>query len=252
MEKNRTKGFIQQRSFLLSILLHLLLLLLFTIVIVIKPADEEKKHPHLYIPSYVYTGSTAAFKQPRHTQKTQRQNVQHMAQDEKEIETPKNAIAVKETERKSQFAAKKKNKPKQTMANRQQPMSAMSMLAASLTSLKQQQMNSLKRVNNDKPVLLIGDLNQPADPIIRLLAQSLSAHFRYPETEGMLGIKGRVIVEVALHPEGYFTDIRMLKSSTNANLDAAALYAANTAPDVQGANRFLSEPTRFVVGFVFD
>ena len=98
----------------------------------------------------------------------------------------------------------------------------------------------------------MGDLNQVADPIVKLLGRSLSAHFQYPDTEGILGIKGKVILELILHPNGNITGIRMLKSSHNQNLDSAALYAANTAPTVLGADKFLSTPMRFVIGFVFE
>jgi TonB family protein len=99
---------------------------------------------------------------------------------------------------------------------------------------------------------MIGDDHAPADPLIKLIGRSLSAHFRYPRMAGELGIRGRVIVELTLHPEGYYSDVQMLKSSDNEDLDAAALYAVNSAPDVIGADHFISKPKHFVIGFVFN
>ncbi len=235
------KGFIRN-SFFLSILLHLLILLSITTVILVKP-EEQKKPPHLYIPSYVYKGSASYFKSPpkkptpRYTQQAKQQ---------------KSLMDQKETDHQSTLIVNKKQQTRKSINHSQQP-SHFSMWQASLASLQQEQINSLRQAQDkEKPVLLIGDLNQVADPIIKLMAQSLSAHFNYPETEGRLGIKGRVIIELVLHPEGHFTNINILKSSENHNFDAAALYAANTAPLVEGANRFLSKPTRFVIGFVFN
>jgi hypothetical protein len=42
-----------------------------------------------------------------------------------------------------------------------------------------------------------------------------------------------------------------VQSSQNEDLDAAALYAVNKAPRIDGADRFLAKPKTFVVGFLF-
>src|SRR5438477_525236 len=78
------------------------------------------------------------------------------------------------------------------------------------------------------PILLIGDDSHPADPLIKLLGRSLSAHFRYPRMAGQLGITGRVVISLTLHPEGYYSDVQMMQSSDSQELDAAALYAVNS------------------------
>lgn len=253
MQKNKIKGLLRN-SFLLSLLLHLLLLLSVSIVIILKP-KENKKPPHLYIPSYVYKGPLTPFHPNKSRPYPKPLSVTHeksfVQNNNQTVSNKKSILKEKETDQKATLITRKEvSQKKIKMVNRQkQPVS---MLEASFATLKAEQMKSMQRTKEAEPVLLVGDLNQVADPIIKLMAQSLSAHFRYPDTEGMLGIKGRVIIELVLHPEGKFTDIHMLKSSDNQNLDAAALYAANTAPRVVGANRFLSHPTRFVVGFVFN
>jgi len=252
MQEKKIKGF-PRNSFLLSLLLHLLLLLSISIVIIFKP-EENKKPPHLYIPSYVYRGSLPSFNQHKSIPNQQRTSQAHENnQLQKDLLVSKNKFMIKEkaTDLKARFSARKEETPKKTKIAKIQQ-GPPSMLGASLASLKANQMESIRHTKETEPILLVGDLNQVADPIIKLMGRSLSAHFSYPETEGMLGIKGKVIIELVLHPEGHFTNIRMLRSSQNQNLDAAALYAANTAPRVDGADRFLSAPTRFVVGFVFN
>lgn len=212
-----------QHSFWLSVLLHLLFLIAVSVVIIFPP--EEKKTPHHYVPSYVYKGAITPARQPS-----------QVAQKNK---------PVKRMERPEQRVLKE-------MPTSKYGLHRQSILAASLTTLKQNQLKSLRPMQKEEePILLIGDQNEMADPLIKLIGRSLSAHFNYPETEGRLGIRGRVVLELTLHPDGRFTDIRLVKSSENHNLDSAALYAANHAPAVPGADRFLEAPKRFVIGFVF-
>jgi TonB family protein len=117
--------------------------------------------------------------------------------------------------------------------------------------LQQDQIQSLQAKKSADPIYLIGDMSQAADPLIKLIGKALSAHFRYPDTPGRLGIKGRALVGLTLHPGGYFTDVSLLESSQNHELDDAALYAVNQAPLVAGADRFINHPKHFVIGFIF-
>lgn len=221
MQRNIAKKLLKN-SFWLSLLLHLLLFF-FSIAIILQP-EENKKRPHYYVPpvpSYVYTGKINPFSQQ-----------------------PSQVAAQNNTRSSKNNSLMKKTSPSKGIHQQ-------SMLAASFAMLQNEQFKSLNKPKNTEPILMIGDENEIADPLIKLIAKSLSAHFAYPKTEGMLGIKGRVLVEFTLLPKGTFIDIQMVQSSNNKNLDAAALYAANSAPTVFGADRFLSEPKHFVVGFVF-
>ena len=209
----------------LSLFLHSLFLMTFSMVIVLP--EENHKSPQLYVPSYVYKGAiTPAMRQPSmmtSSLQQAKQNAQNKTNSEQTVYKP---------------AAKHGIYPK-------------SMLAASFASLQSSQLKELSTPKNTEPILLIGDENEMADPLIRLLGRSLSAHFNYPKTEGMLGIKGKVILGLTLHPNGSFSNVEMLRSSNNQSLNAAALYAVNTAPPVFGADRFLDKPKHFVIGFVF-
>jgi TonB family protein len=224
MQRELTRK-VLKHTFWLSILLHLLFLATLSIVIVFEP--EEKKAPHYYVPSYVYKGAitptpTMAAPSTKNTPPKQKmQQTRRQTRTQKPVDTSQHGILPP------------------------------SMLATSLTTLQQNQFKDIAKPKESEPVLLIGDQNEVADPLIKLMGRSLSANFRYPETEGRLGIKGRVILELTLHPQGHISDIHLVKSSENKNLDAAALYAANTAPLIEGADRFLDHPKRFVIGFVF-
>ena len=70
--------------------------------------------------------------------------------------------------------------------------------------------------------------------------------------EGNFGLRGRVLVSLVLHPEGFYSNVQIVQSSENNDFDNAALYAVNSAPKVIGADHFLDKPKRFIVGFIFD
>lgn len=217
-------------SFWVSILLHIVLLLLFTVFITWN--HKEKKHTvPPYVPAYTYTPKVSSYKAP-----TQPSQPQQAAKKTTELMPPKKDGSI--------MSAKKARIEKTNFSQ--------SLLAASLTSLKQEQMNSLAKSTPDEPALLIGDMSQESDPLIKLMGHSLSAHFRYPDTEGRLGIKGKVLIGLTLYPDGHFGDIKIVQSSNNHNFDSAALYASNTAPTIYGVDRFISQPKHFVIGFIFN
>jgi len=254
---NRVTKKLLQHSFWLSVLLHLLLLLCILTVITLKPAPEKKQPlPHYFVPAYTYTGSI----KPSAPSRPQKQSIQKNESVENETTQSTNKIAnktdsaeniqsVKQTQSKLLVPKIAKKMPaikKKTVSFQQ------SLLADSFNMLRDDQMRQVTKKREAEPIYMIGDDHAPADPLIKLIGRSLSAHFRYPRMAGELGIRGRVIVELTLHPEGYYSDVQMLKSSDNEDLDAAALYAVNSAPDVIGADHFISKPKHFVIGFVFN
>ncbi|EKD54761.1 MAG: hypothetical protein ACD_60C00046G0008 [uncultured bacterium] len=216
MQKNNIKKWLFN-SFWLSILLHLLLLFTFSTIIIFQ-SEKQKEPPAYYVPAYVYSGGSASIPKPI----MQKKSVMTAKENEKDISSSRTGILPK------------------------------SLLAASFETVQQDQRQAaLHALKNTEPVYLIGDTSQEADPLIKLLGKALSAHFDYPRMAGEFGTGGKVLVGMTLHPEGYFSDVQILKSSNNQDLDAAALYAVNAAPKVVGANRFLSQPKHFVVGFIF-
>lgn len=213
MQKNISKKSTFYHS-LLSILLHLLLILTFTMIMYFQPEKIVEKSPHFYTPAYTYTGAMTPH---LHSQSGHESHRKEAISPDSNTGSPQKSI-----------------------------------LALSKSVLHQDQIKTvMSQLKNVEPILLIGDTNTPPDPLIKMMARSLSAHFKYPQFEGNIGARGRVIVSLVLHPEGYFSDIQIMRSSDNQNFDAAALYTINKAPLVNGANMFISQPKYFVIGFIF-
>jgi TonB family protein len=227
---NSVKNGLVRNSFWISLLLHLLLFLSLSYYFVFTP--KEEKPPHYYVPAYTYHGSITP-------------------------PMPNFAKSQAAPQMKAQKVVQKVTPTKVTQPTTQSSpngLLAPSLIASSFAAVNAMpyQPTEEQRTQEEDPILLIGDQTHIADPLIRLIGKSLSAHFNYPETEGRLGVKGRAIIQMTLNPNGTFTDIDMLRSSGNSQLDAAALYAVNTAPTVTDAYRFLDKPKKFVIGFIFE
>lgn len=236
---NRTNRFVFY-FFWLSLLIHLLI---FSVTFLnFKSREQEykqRKQPNDYVPSYIYKGAI----KPSFTKQV--------------TENKQDSIkAVKNVEKPSQTAPKLIKEQvkinKDAIPLRKSDKRLPTLMASSLAMLHSNQMQEIARPRDTaEPILLVGDEHEIADPFVKLIGRALSANFRYPELEGRMGIKGRVLVEMTLHPEGYIDDVVIVKSSNNQNLDAAALYAINKAPTIEQAERFIKKPKRFLVGFVF-
>ena len=221
----------RSKSFWLSVLLHLLLFVIFSTVFVFKP--EKKKLPNLYVPSYVYKGAiTPSVQSYRATNASP-------------------SKAANTSSRQQLTHARRIQQRQESLATSKQGLLPNSLLASTYSMLQNEQRSSLSMKKEEDPIYMIGDENSIADPLVKLVGRALSAHFEYPKMAGEFGIRGRTVLGMTLHPEGYFTDVVMLESSNNEDLDAAALRAVNMAPKVFGADRFISEPKHFVIGFVF-
>lgn len=204
---------------------------------------EKKKTPNLYVPSYLYQSPKVPTIQ-RHASSSQPQHASSKGKSTSKEESLSHSIEL--PSEKSVLHVQKKQEQVKKVRMRS------SMFAASLQMIQQEALQSMTNsIRNEKPIYLVGEENAFTDPFIKMLGEALSANFRYPRLAGELGIKGRVLVSLVLHPEGYFSDVQIVQSSDNQDLDAAALYAVNQAPLVEGADRFLSKPTHFVVGFIF-
>lgn len=202
---------LQRRTIWWSLLFHALLLLIFSLSILF---PTHSKPPHDYVPAYVYKGQIIPSTFSAATNQSQSQ----------QRSEPTDAHGIK---------------PK-------------SILASSMQMIEQNQIKAVRAsLKDEDPILMIGDSTHFSDPLIKLIGHALSAHFDYPHTEGELGIKGEVGIGMTLHPDGHFSDIQIVASSHNEDFDAAALYAVNNAPIIVGADRFLTEPKHFVIGFLF-
>lgn len=227
MQRSMTKRIVIN-TFWLSVLLHLLFLAGFTLVIVWQPQVQQEKAPNVYVPSYVYTGKTATVQQHRAVRSETKQRVENKTQQQAQ------------KAEKSLLPEAKKGIPKKTI------------FASTMDMLQQNQLRAISQsLKSSEPIYLIGEENGVSDPFILLIGKALSAHFEYPRTAGELGIRGRVLVRMTIHPGGYFSDVQIVKSSNTQDFDNAALYAVNQAPVIQGLDHFLSEPKSIVVGFIF-
>lgn len=236
-----------RNGFLLSVIFHLVLLLFLvkiSTIFTIKPDENNKKSPQLYIPSYVYKGAiTPAVQQPiTHNTSTPLNQ---------EIKTKSNSPIIQKTKSKLAIMPSQQNS---LIVKKADPYQQGSILDMSRQFIKTKQVDSaISHLNNSEPpMLLIGDKNAIVDPLAKLVGRSLSAHFRYPRIQGTFGARGRVYIELVLHPEGYFSDVQIVQSSEIEDFNAAALYAVNTAPTVVGVDKFLPKAKRFVVGFIFE
>lgn len=235
MQKSISKRLLLN-GFWLSVLLHVLLLLAFTTIIVFPP-EKKQKTPNLFVPSYVYKGKILP--------STARPSSPSVASAQSQPQT-RNASSLPSTPSPLHIP-----RPQKQTASEKPPVNHKSIMSATREMLATSQRNMLSSNKETNPIYMVGDDNDISDPLIRLMGQALSMYFSYPQTAGELGIKGRVLIGLTLHPEGYFSDVQMLRSSTNNDLDSAALYAVNKAPTVYGADRFISQPKHFVVGFIF-
>lgn len=219
----KLNGRLAAKSFWLSLLLHFLLLAS-TAIIFLHPVEQQKT-PNLYVPSYVYTGSIAPVTAPPSRVSEQRTKKMTPLPITKfaDIRTPDNTSHV----------------------------TSASILASTRAVLQENRQNMLTREVSEEPIYLLGDESEFSDPLIKMVGKALSAHFSYPKLAGQLGIKGRALIGMTLHPDGRFTNIELIQSSNSHDLDAAALYAVNHASLVAGADRFISAPKHFTVGFIF-
>jgi TonB family protein len=228
-------------SFWIVLVLHILFLLFITTEIVFLPEGKDHKVPYRvpreqaqhYVPSYVYSGSIKPTLAKTSTEETS---------PSKTIPTTKKMPSNEKTLAESKYGINKSNAAKQpSILNMSRSVIQNDYASAALNSARA-----------EEPILLIGDPSRIVDPLIKLLGRSLSAHFSYPHIAGVFGVTGRVYVRLVLHPEGYYSDVQIVRSSENEDFNRAALYAINQAPTVVGANKFLKEPKEFLIGFIFD
>jgi TonB family protein len=236
-----------QKSFFVAVLLHVLFMLSFVAVVTLQPTEEHKVPNLQSIPSYVYNGSIqpAAVAQQSTTPPA---TITPEAKQENTAEVKQPPAPTPHSAHTIYTKPKLKKMSVQKLWGYQE-----SIMDSSRQILRQKQITrALNRSKDPEPILLVGDTNVDANPLVKLMARALSVYFAYPKIEGNFGIHGKVLVQLTFHPEGYFSDPEIVQSSNNDNFDAAALYAINKAPRVVGANHFLSAPKTYVVGFIFD
>lgn len=231
-----------KRVLTISILLSLMLHLIFLCLIAFVGFRPSKKVilPDLYQPAYLYQGSIVPAAMLKAHGEMESPETNQMAPSTQVTSSNNGTILLHESTK------------KQITSGQYKKIRQRSVMKMTYEFLRQHQQETVAVSDQaDEPIYLVGDLNSPVNPLIRLLGRALSKNFGYPHAAGAFGIKGRAIVSLVLHPNGQLSNIHLLQSTENQDLDAAALYAANNAPIVKGADKFLSKPKRFVIGFIF-
>ncbi|EKD71762.1 MAG: hypothetical protein ACD_46C00103G0003 [uncultured bacterium] len=205
----------------LSILLHLLLLLSVSIVWFNQPPTSDDKLPS-YLPSYVYP-----------SQPTQEQNQMVSTQSTEQKEQDKNGLLKSKAIQSKEIRSEKLvRQPRQAaFTNKQTPI-------------------DISQRDNADPIHLIGE-NKIVKPLVKILANALSKHLFYPRSAADFNLTGVVLVGFVLHPEGYVTDAKVVKSSGAGVLDDAARTAVSAMSPVPNVEPYVKQPEFLVVGIIF-
>lgn len=103
---------------------------------------------------------------------------------------------------------------------------------------------------DEEPLHLIGE-SKIVPPLIKILARALSRHLMYPRVAADFNLRGTVLVSFILHPEGYVTGARVLKSSGAGVLDDAARDAVGAMSPVGDVHEYVAAPEFLVIGIIF-
>ena len=103
---------------------------------------------------------------------------------------------------------------------------------------------------DEEPLHLIGE-SKIIQPLVKILARALSRHLYYPRVAAELNLRGTVLVGFVIHPAGYVTEARVVKSSGAGVLDDAARDAVGAMSPVGDVHEYVSAPEYLVVGIIF-
>ncbi len=98
---------------------------------------------------------------------------------------------------------------------------------------------------------VMGTPSSSFNELVSLLHQQIQARQIYPPQALEMNQTGRVVVAFLLTPNGMASDIHLVKSSGNANLDNAALSAVKAATPFQGVAHYLQTSEHFQIDIVF-
>lgn len=103
---------------------------------------------------------------------------------------------------------------------------------------------------DQEPLHLIGE-SKIVKPLVKILARALSRHLTYPRVAADFNLRGVVLVGFLLHPEGYITEARVVKSSGAGVLDDEARDAVGAMSPVGDVHEYVPEPEFLVIGIIF-
>jgi protein TonB len=203
----------EKQSFWISLLFHLLLFLSFVVVWHPVFLNKPDPKPELYLPSYVYQPPISV-QQPQNQSQTKQVDLK-----------PSNETDGLATQTAASHPAVNTSSTTSMAAKRPSP--------------------------NTEGIHLVGDKNQVAKPLIKILAKNLSAHLIYPKIAADFKVRGTAYVGFTLHPDGSVTDIRLMQTSTANVLDQSALSAVRALSPGPQVGKYIKVPKFLVVGIIF-
>ena len=99
-------------------------------------------------------------------------------------------------------------------------------------------------------VHIVGD-KKLDKPLIKLLGQAIGRQLIYPRIALDFNLRGTAYVGFTLRPDGYLTNVKLIKSSNAGVLDDEAVRAISAISPVHGVDPYVKEPEFMVVGIIF-
>lgn len=226
----------QKHTLWISLLLHSLLFGTYFFVLPVSITEYTKHEPlPSYVPAYVDNSSPEEASPESQIDSISDESMKEKRKlANKENETDKHGIETP-TSTKQQQMVEKKSKP-----------AAPKKVEFSRNLVPEE----LSDPNNPEQMHLIGE-TKIIKPIIKILAKALSEHLVYPKIAQDFNLRGTVLVGFMLHPQGYISETKIVRSSGAGVLDDAARDAVNRMSPVQGVNNYMSKAEFLVVGIIF-
>ncbi len=235
---------IKRHSLWLSLLGHLLVLLMFMHIVFITKQDEPPESSSASaqaIPSYLSPSPAETPAAPTSpTPPTEVAPVPKESTAMKPIETAKDGIekpVAKQIE-KAEAPAKPKVVAKKPLH------------AQLVTFDKNDVPEDITSPRDQEPLHLVGE-SKIVKPLVRIIARALSKHLFYPRVAADFNLRGIVLVGFTLHPEGYVTGAKIVKSSGAGVLDDAAHDAVAAMSPIGDVHEYVAEPEFLVIGIIF-
>lgn len=226
---------VQKHCLWLSLLIHSMFLVTYIVVL---PTSISQLNKHEPLPSYV----------PAYVENSDAQSPSESATNTINDEKPEpiKKMADKETEMDKRGIEKPKT-TKQKQVAKQAPQSPPASKAEFSRNLVPE---DISNPNNREQMHMIGE-NKIIKPIIKILAKALQEHLTYPKIAQDFNLRGVVLVGFVLHPQGYITETKIVKSSGAGVLDDAARNAVNGMSPLQDVGIYMKKAEFMVVGIIF-
>lgn len=232
MQKNTFNSW-QRHTIWLSLLGHLLLLTSFTLVLFFAPKHElPSSSAPAAVPSYLAQTPEAPAAAEEPVMKASSQSEQQMQETPKE--TAKEGI-----EKPVSMKAASQKTAKPAKPQRREMRFSRDAVPEDITNPMDQE-----------PLHLVGD-SKIIKPLIKILARALARHLTYPRVAAELNLRGVVVVGFVLNPEGYVTEVRVMKSSGTGVLDEEAREAVSAMSSVGDVHAYVEKPEFMTVGIIF-